>query len=81
MFMVASVFRHMKTGPLRGEVQCQTVWAHLLYVNNFVWNFAPTLEEGFDKYGGGVSKNHANNVRLESHQILSVHWSNLVHGK
>ena len=55
MFMVGSVFRHIKTGPLRGEVQCETVWAHLLYLNNVVWNFAPTLEEGREKYGGGVS--------------------------
>ena len=55
MFMVASVFRHMKTGPLTGEIRCETVWANLIYMNNFVWNFAPTLEEGYEKYGVGVS--------------------------
>ena len=45
----------MKTGPLTGEIRCETVWANLIYMNNFVWNFAPTLEEGYEKYGVGVS--------------------------
>ena len=36
MFMMASVFRHINTGPLRYEVsQCETVWPNFLYINNF----------------------------------------------
>ena len=81
MFMVGSVFRHIKTGPLRGEVECTSVWVHLLYVNNFIWNFAPTVQEGMEKYGGGVSKilKQFFNIRKSSNYLL-VYCSNLVHG-
>lgn len=54
IFMVASVFRHMKTGPLRGGVQCQAAWSNFLYINNFIWDYKPTLQEAQETYGGGV---------------------------
>ena len=53
--MVASVFRHFDTGPLRGKVQCQAAWSNVLYINNFIWDYAPTIREAQEKYGGGVS--------------------------
>ena len=90
MFMVASVFRHTNTGPLRGESNCQTVWANFLYINNFVWNYAADFGEAFEKYGGGVSKNLKKNIYCSNsqsliypiyHLLFSVSRSNLVHGK
>ena len=53
--MVASIFRHIDTGPLRGKVQCEAAWSNVLYINNFIWDYTPTLEDAFEKYGQGVS--------------------------
>ena len=70
--MVASVFRHFDTGPLRGKVQCQDAWSNVLYVNNLILD-----------YGEGVSSKHFYLALLFFDNLcflFLVYWSGLVHG-
>ena len=87
IFMVASVFRHIKTGPLRGGVQCQAAWSNFLYINNFIWDYKPTLQEAQETYGASGVRNPYlatyafQKLSLNQLNSISVSWPILVPGQ